>query len=126
VSTVNAHRLPTIRTPPYQCGCNPGNQQNRSAIQDHPFNAARPFDRDEQIEHDAQDRAQAENLKRGPAALDDGTGAGPAQDWAARSDANGHEEGDAEKVQQADRRQVLFHLVQRCVRHCERPKFKCW
>ena len=34
---------------------------------------------------------------------------------AARSDANGHEESDGEKVQQADRRQVLFHLGQRCV-----------
>ena len=34
----------------------PGNQQNRSAIQDHPFNAAGSFDGDEQIEHDAQDR----------------------------------------------------------------------
>ena len=51
-------------------------------------------------------------------------GAGPAQDWAARFDVNGHEEGDAEKMHEADRRQILFHLSQRCVRPCERAQIQ--
>jgi len=81
-----------------QCGRNPGNQQNRSTIQEYPSNSARSLDRNQKIEYDGQDGAQAENLKRSSTALDEDTCAGSVQDWGAWFDANGHEEGDAEKV----------------------------
>jgi hypothetical protein len=97
-------------------------QPNKILVQSSiaPVQAARPFDGNEQIKHDAQDRAKAEDLKRGPAALDDGTRTGQAQECTARPDADGYEEGDGAKVQQPVRRQVLFTLGQRCVGQCER------
>ena len=61
----------------------------------------------------------AEQLQRAPTTLDDGTRARPVKSWTGRPDENRDEEGNAEKVHKADRRQIPFYLVECRVRPCE-------